>query len=185
MRMFIGLPASPEIRRRWTLMLPKVRHSGARASWVAPDNLHMTAKFLGETDEGMIGDLVEAMREAFAELPRSLLSAEGIGFFPNERRPRVLFVRFAKDPALLACHRRLEELLEALGVAREERPFEVHVTLARIRDPWPPPLVRRVADVLSADPWPDFPLVQAALFESTLTPAGAVYTVRKTVEFAQ
>jgi hypothetical protein len=42
-----------------------------------------------------------------------------------------------------------------------------------------------VTDVLSADPWPDFPLVQAALDESTLTPAGAVYTMRNTVEFSR
>lgn len=185
MRMFIGLPASLEIRRRWALLLPKVQRSGVRASWVAPDNLHMTAKFLGETGEGMIAAIAEAMRGAFADLRRSLLPAEGVGFFPNERRPRVLFVRFTKDPALLGCHQRLEERLETLGYAREERPFEVHVTLARIKEPWPQPLVRRVTDALSVEPWPDFPLVQAALFESTLTPTGAIYTVHQAVEFPQ
>jgi len=183
--MFIGLPASPEIRRRWASLLPQVQKSGVRASWVAPDNLHMTAKFLGETDEGLIGKVMDAMQAAFAGLRRSLLSAEGIGFFPNERRPRVLFVRFAKDSTLSACHGRLEDRLEALGYAREERPFEVHMTLARIKEPWPLPLVRRVTDALSGESWPDFPLVQAALFESTLTPTGAVYTVRKAVEFLQ
>jgi RNA 2',3'-cyclic 3'-phosphodiesterase len=185
MRMFIGLPAPPEIRRQWASLFPKVRNCGVRASWVAPENLHITVKFLGDTDEAGIGGVAEAMKAAFGGLRRTLLPSEGIGFFPHERRPRVLFVRFARDPVLSAGQEQLEDRLEALGFAREERPFEVHMTLARIKEPWPQEAARRAVVLLSADPWPDFPLVQAALFESTLTPAGAVYALRKAVEFPQ
>ena len=176
MRAFIGLPASEEIRKRWSALLPRVKAIGVKASWVAPENLHLTMKFLGDVEDARLAEIRTAMDSSFASMDPVVLDSEGIGFFPDERRPRVLYVRYSKDAGLLARHSDLEERLEALDFPREYRPFEVHLTLARLKFPWPPPAVRQAVDLLSRAPWPGLPAASAILYESTLTPQGPVYT---------
>ena len=182
MRAFIGLPASPEVRTRWAALLPKVRALGTKASWVAPENLHLTAKFLGDVDDARLHEVRAAMASSFEAMKPVTLDCEGIGFFPNERRPRVLFVKYSKDADLVSCQLDLEERLEALDFPREYRPFEVHLTLARIKVPWPPPAVQKVVDLLWRESWPGFPVTAAVLYESTLTPQGPIYSPVHSVE---
>jgi len=181
-RAFIGLPAPVEIRARWSVLLPRIKALGVKASWVAPENLHLTVKFLGDVDEARVTEIREALSSSFSALKPVPLACEGIDFFPGERRPRVLFARFSKDRGLLACQENLEEGLGALGFPREDRPFEVHLTLARIKFPWPPAAMEKAVSLLSREPWPAFPLSAAVLYESTLTPLGPIYTPVFTVE---
>lgn len=176
MRTFIGLPASSEVRSQWADLLPRVKTLGVKASWVAPDNLHLTMKFLGDVEDARIAEIRATMDASFEGMTPVVLDSQGVGFFPDERRPRVLYVRFSKDAGLLSCHSDLEERLEALDFPREYRPFEVHLTLARLKFPWPPPAVRQAVDLLSRKPWPGLPVGSAVLYESTLTPQGPIYS---------
>jgi len=174
MRAFIGIPASEEIRRRWSALLPRAKALGAKASWVAPGNMHLTMKFMGDVQEVRLAEIRAAMDASIALMNPILLNSQGAGFFPDERRPRVLYVKYSKDPGLLACQADLEERLEALDFPREYRPFEVHLTLARLKSPWPPPAVRQVLDLLSGESWPGLPAASIVLYESTLTPQGPI-----------
>jgi 2'-5' RNA ligase len=176
MRAFIGLPASSEVRSRWAALLPRLKALGVKASWVAPENLHLTMKFLGDVQDARIAEIRAAMDASFAGMNPVVLDCQGIGFFPDERRPRVLYVRYSKDAGLLSCQSDLEERLEALEFPREYRPFEVHLTLARLKYSWPPPAIRRAVDLLSKEPWPGLPAISAVLYESTLTPQGPIYS---------
>jgi len=175
MRAFIGLPASSKIRVRWAALLPRIKALGVKASWVAPENLHLTLKFLGDVQEVRLAEIRVAMEASAAVLQPTALDSQGIGFFPDQRRPRVLYVKYSRHAGLLSCQSDLEERLEALDFPREYRPFEVHLTLARLKFPWPPEALRKAVDLLSAEPWPELPVHSMVLYESTLTPQGPIY----------
>jgi 2'-5' RNA ligase len=141
---------------------------------VDPGNLHITLKFLGETLR--LEEVRTALREAAAGFSPATLPFEGVGYFPHARKPRVLILRYRRDPALAALFAAVEERLVPLGFPKERRSFEVHLTLARLRHPWLPAETERVARNLGTVPWPAFPAAAMVLYESTLTPGGSIYT---------
>ena len=144
--------------------------------WIPPENMHITLKFLGEVDEGLVNGLRGA-GEAVAAAARAFHIAFGpFGAFPNLARPRVIFFRATEGAGELgAVASSLEGEAERLGLPREERPFKAHLTLARIKEPLPP----AVADRLAAVP----PLTSRArqkvdrfvLMRSNLARSGATY----------
>jgi 2'-5' RNA ligase len=118
----------------------------ARGRWVASSALHITLRFLGDTDESLVpalaslvAELGEAAHEPIDVWTRSLLA------FPSERRAHVLGLRFEPNTVMLDLAERAERAAVALGFAPEAREFRPHLTLARIRKA-PADLRRLVAD---------------------------------------
>jgi RNA 2',3'-cyclic 3'-phosphodiesterase len=106
-----------------------------RVAWVAPANLHLTLKFLGDVAPEVpeaVGDVLQrglVLRQPFE------VRAVGAGAFPDEQRPRVLWVGLVDESgALRALHADVERWMEGLGFAPEPRPFTPHLTLGRIKD---------------------------------------------------
>ncbi len=106
-----------------------------RVAWVAPANLHLTLKFLGQTEAEVaeaVGDVVA--RGLLAYKPFEV-KAQGAGAFPDEHRPRVLWVGLVDESgALKGLQADVEKWMEALGFARETRPFAPHLTLGRVKE---------------------------------------------------
>jgi 2'-5' RNA ligase len=108
-----------------------VQEAGARVSWVPAANLHVTLKFLGpirpELVEGIRGALARGLetRSGFE------LEMRGFGGFPSSAAPRVLWAGVAEQPQLSALVREIETWMEALGLPREERPYQPHLTIGR------------------------------------------------------
>ena len=102
------------------------------------------------------------------------------GFFPNADRARVLWI--GVDGALRPLRqlqRDVDETLATLGFAAEKRPFNPHLTVARMRDSAPRADRRNAADALAAYPLPAGIAISAnavCLMQSELRPGGAVYT---------
>src|SRR5947209_14928511 len=100
--------------------------------FVRPEGLHVTLKFLGEVSEERAERTVEALRGVRAS-PFEL-ELRGTGFFPNEKRPRIFWVGLHAHPAdaLGQLATQVEEACAVVGFPREQRPFQPHVTLARL-----------------------------------------------------
>ncbi len=115
------------------------------------------------------------------------LEPGGAAVFPERGRPRVLGLGFAPTAdleALRALAEAAETVVRLAGLPPEDRPFHPHVTLARLRDPWPAPAVetfRREAGEWDLPPWK---VRACVLFESRLDPGGAVHTPLRTLPFA-
>ncbi len=110
---------------------------GLHIAWVAPGNVHLTLKFLGDiesTDIDPIADVMNACAQSMAPLT---VAALGLGVFPDLRRPRVVWLGITGGmPQLIAFQKDLDAGLTALGKGRfkpEERPFKGHLTLGRIK----------------------------------------------------
>jgi 2'-5' RNA ligase len=158
----------------------EIGHLRSRArdvAWVPPENLHVTLKFLGAVEEERLA-LVGRRLEAVASRARRFeLAIAGLGAFPAVSRPRVLWAGIsAGGETLASLAAAVDEALEALGFAREARPFAAHVTLGRVRAPRRDPVL---AEALAAGLQRRFGRLvvdRLTLMRSDLSPHGARYT---------
>ena len=135
-RLFIAMPLTEELSATAGRAQEQLKRAAGGVKWVEPRNLHLTLKFLGETDEGRVPVIAEAMRAAVASQEPFAVHVVGIGAFPSARRPRVVWLGITEGAeALVSIAGRLEEALADLGFEREERPFRSHVTLGRVSSP--------------------------------------------------
>lgn len=108
----------------------------ANINWSPLDNLHITTKFVGEWPESRLEDLHETLSGLTAREPFEV-EVRDLGWFPNERSPRVFWVGIHAGEQLAALARETEDRLVALGIKKEDRKFAPHLTLARIKGPVP------------------------------------------------
>jgi len=128
MRLFTALELESEVARKVQELVLKLRPL-ARIRWSPPENLHITTKFIGEWPQERIGELREHMPAEAREIE---VPVRGLGFFPNDRFPRVFFAGVTSAPELESLAKATDEAMAEIGVPRDKHPFRPHVTLARI-----------------------------------------------------
>jgi len=180
-RAFIAIELPPDFKRGLAELRDRLDRPGQDfLKWVAPDTIHLTLKFLGNIPLGSVGAVSRAMRQAAGEQPPFSLHAAATGAFPNSDRVQVAWVGLGGDlKALGRLQQRLEALLVPLGFPSEKRPFTAHLTLARVRDNTAADRRASFGRRLVRGELPDCPAVYVSaisLFQSRLTPAGAVHT---------
>lgn len=176
MRLFVALEIPQAVRREVARRIAGLRDRLPRARWVDPEILHLTLLFFGQVDEARVPGLAAALRRAFAEHPPLELRLAGGGTFPPRRPARVAWVGMEAPDDLASLQAgATRAAVESIGFAPEERPFHVHVTLARCEPFWP----RDAADKFAAafpgaigQPWT---ADHGVLFESKLSPRGPRY----------
>ena len=176
-RLFVAVEIPPGIKEELTRLQHGFRDLRGRITWVRPQGMHVTLKFLGATPARRIPALVRALEEAAGSCPAFDVRLAGAGVFPGPSRPRVLWVGVDLGAeALVALASAVERCLERIGVAPEGRPFRPHVTLGRIKElADPAELVRRAAS-LEGRTAGEMHVGEIHLMESRLDPGGAVYT---------
>jgi 2'-5' RNA ligase len=142
---------------------------------VVPEgNMHITLKFLGEVQDGQMAAVQEAI-DRVAERPAFSFSVKGVGAFPSENDPRVIWAGTEGAEALSSMASGLEERLLPLGFTKEQREFSAHITLARSRDRG----ARLAYSGLAAFKETKFGTVAVdalRLKKSVLTPKGPIYS---------
>ncbi len=178
-RTFIAAEPSAEVRRAAARVTAGLMAGWPPGSvrWVPPENLHLTLRFLGGTEESRVGPLIAALEEVTAGTPGCELSLGSLGAFPDEQRPQVLWIglRGSGATSLHSLQRRIEKRVGELGWDRQRRPFSPHLTLGRVRagtDPAPGEGWTR-----AAVPELAFRVDEIVLMSSDLHPGGARYSV--------
>lgn len=174
MRLFTAIDLPPAIVESLERLIRTLRPT-ARIHWSRADNLHITTKFIGEWPEQRLDEVGKAL----AGLPpRDPLRIEvrGLGWFPNPRSPRVFWAGVEAPAALAGLARDTEAALEPLGIAREERAYSPHLTLARIKTPVPLDPLRQALDRLGPGGFGAFTADSFFLYRSELRPGGSIYT---------
>jgi 2'-5' RNA ligase len=182
-RVFIALDIPPEAKQALADAIRRLQAAipyGVR--WVDPAGIHLTLKFLGNINASLRDDIFKAMRCAAQSFQsgRFRLQLAGLGFFPSERQPRVLWAGIEGDlHSLRSLQEKVDVAMFQSGFAREKRPFNPHLTLGRVRDDVSPNVRRQISAAFVAiglergDPWE---VKEVHLIRSTLTPGGARYT---------
>jgi RNA 2',3'-cyclic 3'-phosphodiesterase len=183
LRLFIAIELTNEIRSAVAGLQGELRNAAPQAKWVRAENLHVTLKFLGPTEP----DKLVAIQNALGSLRNpepGVLHFHGLGFFPNEKRPRVFWMGMKASPNLPPLVEAIDHAMHKLGFPLETRPFAPHLTLARFE---PAGLPAKLGTAVTENSTRNFGSLIARefhLIESKLKPTGAEYTTVQSFPFA-
>ena len=178
MRTFVAIDLPDAVRAavaREQARLRTVCAVGKDIRWTRPEGLHLTLKFLGEVDAMRLREVIAAL-DGLGKFDPFEVGVGGFGFFPSARRPRVFWLGLEAPPALGELARKVEAAMEALGFAREDRPFQPHLTLARFDTPRPQTALEAALERSDTVAFGRFVVTDFFLFESKLRPGGAEYS---------
>ena len=176
-RCFIAIELPEETLQKLAAIQQQLIRSRSGVRWVKPGSIHLTLKFLGNILPAQVDDIAAAAALAVREEAPINLCAGGIGAFPSERKPRVIWVGLGGDIERLAnIQAGLEKALEPLGFAREGRGFRPHLTLGRVRDRHRLQSLIEAMSTLELPEFNSFDANEIILYKSDLRPTGAIYT---------
>lgn len=173
-RAFVAIDLPAALRARLALSAASLP-PGARA--VPPDQVHLTLRFFGNVEDARYVKLRERLGEI--ALPPFSLTLEGPGTFPAEGPPTVLWMGLAESLPLGNLRARIDDAAADVGIARDERAFAAHVTLARLREVEREalaPTLTALAGLGAAEA----PVTAFTLYTSVLSNTGATHTVGRT-----
>jgi len=175
MRLFVAFDLPSAVRNALATLVQRLKPECRAARWVRPESMHVTLKFLGETDPQQL-PLIRAALEPIRTTQPVAMDFRVLGFFPNEFKPRVLWCGVQATPNLAELAAAVEQALEPLGFARETRTFSPHLTLARLELGDDLENLARAADALKSYDFGATRESQFHLFESVLKASGAQYS---------
>lgn len=160
-----GLAENLELKQLVGKMKRTLADREREARWVPPEFRHITLAFLGSLDDGEL-DRAEGVLENWTPPSQDLtLEVHGIGAFPTPMQARVLWAGIQTNQDFLDLQSSLAAHLKLAGFKLEEREFQPHLTLARLRNP------QSVADLVSLGGrkhFGSYPVEEAILFESVI-----------------
>ncbi len=184
-RTFIAIELDEATRRAIGDAQAQLKHArGAHdIRWVAPENIHLTLKFLGDVDAEKMPALTRALADACASIAPFTLTFGGVGAFPNTRRPNVIWVGVAGEAETATrLSQKIDDACAGLGFAREARPLSPHLTVGRVkrdarkgRSIERPYLGEMIANA-KIGALGKFRVEHVSVMKSELKPGGSVYT---------
>jgi RNA 2',3'-cyclic 3'-phosphodiesterase len=170
-RTFIAFELPEEVRSCLAEVVIGLRLKSPGVKWVQPDGLHVTLKFLGSIDEGLVPGLSQGLAAVASAHPVLHASLSRLGAFPDPKRPRVIWAGLDGDTRVMAdIAREVDRLCASFGMEPEKRPFRAHITIGRLKIP-------SVVDLAQEVRVSVFPIEHIVLYKSELTPSGARYSV--------
>lgn len=106
---------------------------GLSIRWVDEKLFHLTLKFIGDTEESRIGLIKSALSEVTGYVAPFTFGIGGPGFFGSKKNPRVIFSEITQAGGLTDLSFRIDEKLATKGFEKEQRRFNAHLTLGRIK----------------------------------------------------
>ncbi len=177
MRLFIALELPAEIKNYLEQIISDLKKSDAGVKWVKPEQIHLTVKFLGETDSNKVSEIINSLNTVSAKHKKMHVSLSKLGVFPNLVRPKVIWVGLEGEIGNLAIFaEEIENDLEKIGSKRENRKFKAHLTLGRVKSERG---IFELSDLISSYTLKkmQFDFEKLLLFKSVLTPEGPIYSV--------
>ena len=182
MRLFVAIEIPKEIRDALAAFLKDLRGIAPQAKWVRVENLHVTLKFLGDTEAPKVKAIESTLGSIHNAQPVTL-EFRGLGFFPNDERPRVFWAGMEASTNLKALAEDIDHGLHRMGFPLEDRAFTPHLTLARFNPPGLPPKLGSAVSDHASRSFGSLTAREFHLIESKLKSTGAEYTTVKSFPF--
>ncbi len=174
-RTFVAIDVNDEVRRKTARLM---RDLSPEYKWVEPENLHLTLKFLGDVPEEDVADVCRHVERACDGVESFPISIEGLGAFPDDDRPRVIWAGVGEgQEELCELHGRIERELKKMRFPEERQTYRPHLTLGRKKhrgryDPAMVAAIRENAPFYAGD----FMVQQIVVYASYLDKRGPSYT---------
>ncbi len=175
--MFVAVNFPARLRQRIARLTDTLDNARIPCRWVGAGQVHLTLKFIGEVPSPRVEELETVLGDVASRLRPFVLRFGPIGAFPSPRRPHVIWLGVELSPELRFLKDDLERALAELGIEREQRPYQPHITLGRApRDAEAGEFraFEEAARDLSIDA--EYKVTHLDLMRSRLDPSGAVYT---------
>ena len=155
-----------------------LRSTHADVRWVSPEKIHVTLKFFGNIEESRIDLIFKSIEEPMRDALPFSVRVRGAGAFPSLKNPRVIWMGLADGKEMLiSLQKQIEDRLAKIGFEPEDRPFQPHLTLGRMKSSrGKEELVRRM-EKYTEEEFGAFQVERVVLFKSDLRPSGPVYTL--------
>ena len=181
LRLFVAIsipqPVRDEIIRVQQELQPLVSRDVAR--WARSDQFHLTLRFLGDVPADGVEDLKKSAGAVCRNARPLSLRAEGVGFFPNSRSPRVIWVGINdREGRLVSLQQQIETAVGQFSPEPGEKNFTGHVTLGRLKNPRPADTRDLAARAQSLEKrlFGEWTADEIEIIRSELFPVGARYT---------
>ncbi|MGH7897860.1 MAG: RNA 2',3'-cyclic phosphodiesterase [Candidatus Binatia bacterium] len=183
-RAFLAIQPAENVLQSLEALQVELGETGADARWVRREAMHLTIQFLGDVRENELPQIQSGLGEALCEQQPFEIECRGLGVFPNQKRPRVVWVGL-RGEGLVRLAERTETVLSPLGFPPEERDLTPHITLGRVRSMRGWEGLQRVLKVSGERSFGSSTIDHATLYRSELRPDHAVYTVIAEFPFAR
>lgn len=183
-RLFIALDIPDTAVEKVMNIQKMMKKENIPARWVSTENIHLTLKFIGETDSKNIPYITEILEYYVNDFEPFKLNISNAGVFPGMINPSVIWTGLTGEIELVMKLSRIidRNLFEKLEIKRETKSFKPHITIARIKTRINPSRLAGIIEEISSNtPFP-FIAESVSLFQSTLTRDGAKYTALKTLK---
>jgi 2'-5' RNA ligase len=176
MRTFIalGIPLSPSCIKLLNSLKQKL--SQERIRWVNFDTLHLTLFFLGEASQMQVNEIDNAFKTHISSFTPLEITLKGIGTFGQKNTPKVLWLGVEESETLKKLHAEVNRVVSPIGFTSDQRGFNPHITIGRIKSIDNIQLIESIAKEASNQPIQRSTVDRVNLYKSTLTPNGAIYS---------
>lgn len=187
-RSFVAIELGTWMQSRIDEVVTTLKKSGSLpVRWVAAKNIHLTIKFLGESDLGKIKRL-EAILQSYLKTVKPFgIHVGGLGTFPQTGNPRVIWMGIQAPASLVELAESVEAIASELGYEAENRRFSPHLTLGRINDFARPDkllFLRNLIHKTRVESLGTIAVDHIILMKSLLTPGGPVYSPLANLPFS-
>ena len=177
-RTFCAIELTADVRAQLRDHMRRLRETvpDASASWSKPENVHLTLKFFGNVPTQNVAKISAAASRVAQEFSSFQIRIGGTGVFPRRSRPQVLWIGVEDSTGRLSdLQLRLEEEFAREGFPKEDRGYQPHLTIARLRRPEDArPLAE--AHIQTKFSFIEVPVNEFVMFRSQLSPKGSIYT---------
>lgn len=186
LRLFLAIDIPSFAKEKIVEVQNRFKSLNLDAAWVKPSNIHLTLRFLGNTDPGKLPEIKQRLDERLSSLTPFPVSLGETGVFPNTRNPRILWIGL-RDPEnkLDPLHKIIEDTVERIGFPPEPKKFAPHLTLARIKSRKGSRLIEQEISKIGRVNSDSLEVTGVRLYQSRLTPQGAVYSILEEFSFGQ
>lgn len=175
LRCFISIDIPEKIRQNIGELVEILRRRDVDVRWVENKNIHLTLKFLGKTHEELLPRIYDSLQKVAISFEPLYIRVCKTGVFPNRKCPRIIWVGTEDLETLRRLQRDIEDSIALLGFPKEERTFQPHLTIARVRSQEGIEVLIRELDRCREKDFGIFEVKGIKLMRSELKPTGAQY----------
>jgi len=154
----------------------EIKETGANVKLVEPENVHITLKFLGDTNESRIDEIDKIMKDAVKGIDPFNIQLKGAGVFPNQNYIKVIWIGIKQGEPIGVIASKIDEQLSKMGFKKEKRGFSPHLTIARVKSARGKDEILHVIAKYGDVQFVDIRVDSIKLKKSDLTPKGPIYT---------
>jgi 2'-5' RNA ligase len=155
--------------------------SGADVKLVEPENIHITVKFLGDTNENSIDAIEQKIQESVRDIKPFPITLRGTGVFPNQNYMKIIWVGIIDAGDIQTIAQTIDTLLAPLGFKKESRGFSPHLTVGRVKTAKNKDKLLQIIQRHNETEFTTQEIHSIILKKSELTPKGPIYTTLREV----